>query len=72
MSYKNIYQAVGMSDKEITHAERDSVYVEGEHAFLEGQWRVSNPYAAISTTLEQVWTNGWDHGRRIKKREDRR
>ncbi len=42
------------------------------YAFLEGQWRVSNPYAAISTTLEQVWTNGWDHGRRIKKREDRR
>ena len=70
MSYKNIFHPVRMSDEDITHAERDSVYVEGELAFEEGKWRVCNPYAASSPTLEQVWMNGWDHGRRIKKRED--
>jgi hypothetical protein len=71
MSYKNISHAVRMSDEDITHAERDSVYVEGELAFEEGEQRVCNPYAASSPTLEQVWMNGWDHSRRIRKREDR-
>jgi hypothetical protein len=54
---------------EITHAQRERVYVEGERAFEEGIWRINNPYATTSPTLEQVWRNGWDHGRRVKKRE---
>jgi hypothetical protein len=55
---------------EITHAQRERVYVEGERAFAEGIWRINNPYATTSPTLEQVWRNGWDHGRRVKKREN--
>ena len=54
---------------EITHAQRERVYVEGKQAFEKGIWRINNPYAATSPTLEQVWRNGWDHGRRVKKRE---
>jgi hypothetical protein len=54
---------------EITHEQRERVYVEGERAFEEGIWRINNPYATTSPTLEQVWRNGWDHGRRVKKRE---
>ena len=69
MSYKNIFFAVGMSDNDITHVERESAYAEGELAFKAGLWRTSNPYAASSSTLEQVWWNGWDHGRRIKQKE---
>ena len=57
-----------MSGKNITYAQRESVYVEGELAFEERQPRVCNPYAAGSPTLEQIWWNGWDHGRRRKKR----
>ena len=32
--------------EEITHAQRERVYAEGEKAFEEGIWRVNNPYAA--------------------------
>ena len=56
-----------MSDDNITHDRRECVYAEGEQAFKEGQRRICNPYAASSPTLEQVWCNGWDHGRRINK-----
>ena len=56
--------------EEITHAQRERVYAEGEKAFEEGIWRVNNPYAANSPTLGQVWQNGWDHGRRTKKRKN--
>jgi hypothetical protein len=56
-----------MSNEDITLAQREYVYDEGERAFKEGKWRVCNPYSASSPTLEQVWMNGWDHGRRIKK-----
>jgi hypothetical protein len=59
---------VDMPD-EITHAQRERAYVEGEQAFEQGVWRTHNPYAASSPTLEQVWRNGWDHGRRIRKRD---
>ena len=41
-----------MSDENITYAQRESVYVEGELAFEERQPRVCNPYAASSPTLE--------------------
>ncbi len=58
--------------EEITHTERERAYAEGETAFKEGTPRVRNPYTKNSPTLEQVWMNGWDHGRRIKKREIRR
>ncbi len=58
-----------MSHERITYAQRESVYVEGELAFKERQSRVCNPYAAGSPTLEQIWWNGWDHGRRRKQRE---
>jgi hypothetical protein len=51
--------------EEITHAQRERAYVEGELAFEEGMPRVVNPYTASSPILEQVWMNGWDHGRRI-------
>ena len=71
MSYKNIFFAVRMSENDITHVERESAYAEGELAFKVGLWRTSNPYAASSSTLEQIWRNGWDHGRRINKREER-
>jgi hypothetical protein len=53
-------------------AQREGVYVEGERAFQEGKWRICNPYTASSQTLEQVWMNGWDHGRRLHQWEDRR
>jgi hypothetical protein len=71
MTYKNITCPVRVSDETITQSQRESAYVEGELAFEIGQWRLCNPYSASSPTLEQVWMNGWDHGRRIKKREDR-
>lgn len=54
---------------EITHAQREKAYIEGERAFEEGIWRINNPYATISPTLEQVWRNGWDHSRRVRKRK---
>ncbi len=57
-----------MSGENITYVQRERVYVEGELAFDERQPRVCNPYAAGSPTLEQIWWNGWDHGRRRKKR----
>jgi hypothetical protein len=57
-----------MSDENITHVKRESVYVEGELGFEEGRWRRDNPYASSSPTLTQVWWNGWDHGRRIKQK----
>ena len=60
-----------MSDENIKHVKRESVYVEGELGFKEGRWRRDNPYASISPTLKQVWWNGWDNGRRIKQGEDR-
>lgn len=52
---------------EITHSQRERAYAEGELAFEEGKPRVVNPYTASSPILEQVWMNGWDHGRRIGK-----
>ena len=58
-----------MSDNNITYTQRESVYREGELAFREGQPRVRNPYTAGGPTLEQIWWNGWDHGRRGKRRE---
>ena len=57
------------SSGEITHEQRERAYVEGELAFKGGLPRVVNPYTANSPILEQVWMNGWDHGRRIKKAE---
>ncbi len=54
-------------DDNITHAQRESAYAEGEVAFKQGQRRVCNPYATGNPTLEQVWWNGWDHSRRIDK-----
>ena len=54
---------------EITHIQREHAYLEGELAFEEGKPRLVNPYTASSPILEQVWMNGWDHGRRIKKTE---
>jgi len=54
---------------DITHTQREHAYLEGELAFEEGKPRVVNPYTANSPILEQVWLNGWDHGRRIKKTE---
>ena len=62
-------QKNGNSSVEITHTQRESAYLEGELAFKEGKPRVINPYTASSPILEQVWMNGWDHGRRIKKTE---
>jgi len=57
----------GGSSMEITHIQREHAYLEGELAFKEGKPRIVNPYTASSPILEQVWMNGWDHGRRIKK-----
>jgi ribosome modulation factor len=58
-----------MNDDSITHVKREFVYVEGELSFNEGRWRRDNPYSSSSPTLQQVWWNGWDHGRRIKQKE---
>ena len=54
-------------DGNITLVQREGAYVEGELAFKAGTWRSSNPYVTSSPTLEQVWWNGWDHGRRRGK-----
>jgi|WetSurMetagenome_2_1015567.scaffolds.fasta_scaffold890302_2 hypothetical protein len=59
----------GNGSVEITHTQRENAYLEGELAFEEGKPRVVNPYTSSSPILEQVWMNGWDHGRRIKKTE---
>ena len=67
MFYMRYQRQDQMSDGDITLAQRESAYVEGEQAFKAGQWRSSNPYAAGSQTLEQVWWNGWDHSRRRGK-----
>jgi hypothetical protein len=53
---------------EITLSQRERAYGEGKLAFEEGTRRISNPYTASNTTLEQVWMNGWDHSRRITKK----
>jgi len=58
-----------MSDDSITLVQRERVFAEGELAFKEGKWRGSNPYSASSSTLEQIWWNGWSHGRRRKQKE---
>jgi hypothetical protein len=58
-----------MNDENITHAQRERVYVEGELAFTEGKPRLCNPYSASSSTLEQIWWNGWSHSRRRKQKE---
>lgn len=58
-----------ISAESITLAQRESAYVEGERAFKAGHWRTSNPYSTRGSTLEQVWWNGWDHGRRRGKLE---
>ncbi len=59
-----------MKNEYITHPKRESVYVEGELGFEAGRWRRDNPYASSGPTLEQIWWNGWDHGRRLKQRKD--
>jgi hypothetical protein len=69
MRYQNNFGTVIRSDETITHLQRESVYAEGELAFEKGYRRFGNPYSASSSTLEQIWMNGWDHGRRIKKKE---
>jgi len=61
-----------MSNDDLPLAQREGVFVEGKRAFKEGKWRISNPYTASSPTLEQVWMNGWDHGRRLQQWQDRR
>jgi hypothetical protein len=58
-----------MTVEHLTHIQRESVYAEGKRAFEAGQRRRHNPYAASSTSLEQIWWNGWDHSRRKKQRE---
>jgi hypothetical protein len=58
-----------MSDENITNVKREFVYIEGGLSFEEGRWRRDNPYSDSNPTLQQVWWNGWDHGRRIKQRE---
>lgn len=69
MKDQNTLGTVIRSDETITHSQRESVYAEGELAFEKGYPRFSNPYSASGSILEQVWMNGWDHGRRIRKRE---
>jgi hypothetical protein len=70
MTYKNItYPVISVSEETVTHSQRESAYAEGELAFETGMCRVRNPYTTSSPTLEQVWMNGWDHGRRIRKSE---
>ena len=61
-----------ISDENITHLQRESVYAEGELGFEGGRWRRDNPYSASSPMLAQIWWNGWDHGRRTKHAKDRR
>ena len=58
-----------MNDENITLAQRERVFAEGERAFREGIWRLSNPYSASNSTLEQIWWNGWNQGRRRKQKE---
>ena len=58
-----------MSDDNITLAQRERVFAEGERAFREGIARLFNPYSASSSTLEQIWWNGWNQGRRRKRKE---
>jgi hypothetical protein len=56
-------------DESITLARRERVFAEGELAFKEGKARVGNPYSASSSTLEQIWWNGWSQSRRRKQKE---
>lgn len=57
-------------EENITYAQRESVYGEGELAFKQGRQRAYNPHATSASTLEQIWWNGWDHGRRRSKGKD--
>jgi hypothetical protein len=61
-----------VSNDDITLAQREDVFVEGKRAFKERKWRICNPYTTSSPTLEQVWMNGWDQGRRLQQWQDRR
>ena len=60
-----------MINDDISLAQREGAYIEGTQAFKEGKWRICNPYTASSSILEQVWMNGWDHGRRLNQLEER-
>jgi len=49
-----------MSNKRITHVERENVYAEGKLAFDEHKRRDYNPYTACNLTLTVSWWHGWD------------
>ena len=49
-----------MSNKNITHAQRKSVYGEGKRAFEEHRLRGYNPYTTSNLTLTVTWWHGWD------------
>ncbi len=51
----------------ISATQQASIYTEGKQAFLEGDWRSSNPYAGTNTALAAIWWNGWDTGEEESK-----
>jgi len=43
-------------------AQKAVIYSEGKEAFMKGEHRAYNPYAATNVTLAAIWRNGWDTG----------
>ena len=43
-------------------AQKAIIYSEGKEAFMKGERRGSNPYAANNLALAATWWNGWDTG----------
>jgi hypothetical protein len=46
----------------IPAAQKVIIYAEGKQAFMNGEHRGYNPYAANNLTLSVIWCNGWDTG----------
>ena len=46
----------------IPAAQKTLIFSEGKEAFMKGEHRGYNPYAANNSTLAAIWWNGWDTG----------
>ena len=43
-------------------AQKALIHSEGKQAFMNGEHRGYNPYAANNLMLAAIWWNGWDTG----------
>ncbi|HSL44240.1 MAG TPA: hypothetical protein VK897_12460 [Anaerolineales bacterium] len=51
----------------ISATQKAGIYSEGKQAFIAGQRRGYNPYAAHNLAFAAIWWNGWDTGEEESK-----